>query len=276
MRDLIKNDSLSALARGPLAAVSVVLVEPQNPMNIGGVARAMRNFGLTHLRLVKPRTFPNPEAIRMAVGGKRVVEAAEVFPSLDEALRDQSLALAFTRREGKARRPFLTPPDAARRVLETTSTGGSVSMVFGREDHGLSNASLRRCQDIAVIPSDPACASLNLAHAVGLVAYELFCEAARPHLATPLARAPIAELQDLLDHWQRGLLGIGFLDPKHPDRMMRYFERLFGRIQLTRRDVRILRGLAHQMEWAAGQIERAPATRKNRKQASLPAGEGVV
>ncbi|MEE9217446.1 MAG: RNA methyltransferase [Acidobacteriota bacterium] len=258
MRDQIKVKPLQALSTGLLAGVSIVLAEPQNPLNIGAVARAMRNFGLSRLRLVRPRAFPHPEAGRMAAGAKRVIEEAQTFDSLAAALLDHTLALAFTRREGKGRRPFLTPEDAARRAIETVIAGGRTALVFGREDHGLSNASLRLCQEVVVIPSDPGCASLNLAHAVALASYEIFLEAARPHLLQRMPRASIAELQALLQHWRSALLAVSFLDPKHPERMMRYFERLFGRAALSPRDVRILRGLAHQMEWAVGRTQQKP------------------
>ena len=252
MRDRIKVEPLRGLASGLLSSLSVALVETRNPVNIGAVARAMANFGLRRLLLVEPRAFPHPEASRMAAGGGEVVRAAQVFGSLEEALSGHSLALAFTRREGKARRPFLTPRDAARRVLEVAGARGRVALVFGREDHGLSNAALALCPEVVVIPSDPACASLNLAQAVAVAAYEIFVEAARPHLLAPLPAASMEETGALLEHWRRALLSVGFLDPKHPERMLRYFERLFARAGLTGRDVRALRGLAHQMEWVAG------------------------
>jgi len=251
-------ESLRDLSRGVLAGVSVVLVETRNPMNIGAVARAMRNFGLERLVLVRPRVFPHPEATRMATGAHDVVAGAQVFDSLREALADHSLALAFTRREGKSRRPFLTPREAAPRAIESAAGGGRVALVFGREDNGLSNPHLRRCQEVVVIPTDPGCASVNLAQAVALAAYEMFVEAARPHLMQPLPRATLPELEVLLGHWRRALLAVGFLDPKHPDRMLRYLERLFTRAGLVDRDVRILRGLAHQMEWAAGRGTAVP------------------
>lgn len=251
MRDRVKVEPLRGLAEGILGGVSVTLVETRNPINIGAVARAMANFGLGRLLLVAPRAFPHPEATRMAAGALDVVERARVFGSLDEALSGHSLALAFTRREGKSRRPFLTPREAALRALAVASAGGRAALVFGREDHGLSNAALALCPEVVVIPSDPACASINLAQAVAVTAYEIFLQAARPHLMQPLPAATLADVEELLEHWRRALLAIGFLDPRHPDRMIRYIRRLFARLGLTQRDVRVLRGLAHQMEWVA-------------------------
>lgn len=256
MRDRIKVEPLRDLSRGVLAGVSVVLVETRNPIHIGAVARSMANFGLRRLLLVRPRAFPHPEATRMAAAGLAVVEGARVCGSLEEALEGHSLALAFTRREGKSRRPFRTPREAAGRALAAASGGGAAALVFGREDHGLSNADLGLCPDVVVIPSDPACASLNLAQAVAVAAYEVFLEASRPHLLEALPAATLSETQELVEHWRRALLAVGFLDPKHPRRMLRYLERLFARSALTRRDVRVLRGLAHQMEWASGRTKR--------------------
>jgi tRNA/rRNA methyltransferase len=180
-----------------------------------------------------------------------------VAETLAEALEGHGLAMAFTRREGKMRRPFQTPRDAAPRILAAAAAGrraapGGAALVFGREDHGLSNADLSLCPDVVVIPSDPACASLNLAQAVAVTAYEIFLAAAAPLMQKPLQAAPLSDLHELVEHWGRTMKTIGFLDPQHPRRMIRYVERLFARATLTRRDVRVLRGLARQMEWAAG------------------------
>jgi tRNA/rRNA methyltransferase len=261
MRDRVKVEGMRELSRGPLAGLSVVLVETRNPMNIGAVARAMANFGLSRLVLVRPRAFPHPEATRMAAGGIQIVRRAEVFAELSQALEGHHLALAFTRREGKMRRPFLALRDAAPRALRTVASGGRAALVFGREDHGLSNDDLRACPEVVVIPTDPACASLNLAQAVALAAYEIFAEASRGLILEPLPLATLAQTEELLEHWQRALLRVGFTDPKRPERIRRYFERLFARCALTRRDVRVLRGLAHQMEWAAGAEAASPPAR---------------
>lgn len=252
MRDRVKVEGMRALARGPLAGISVVLVETRIPMNIGAAARAMANFGLSRLLLVRPRLFPHPEAIRMAAGGLAIVGRAEVFSDLNSALDGHQAAFAFTRREGKMRRPFLSLRDAAPRALRAVESGGRAALVFGREDRGLSNDDLQACPEVVVIPTDPACASLNVAQAVALAAYEIFAEASKGLMLDPLPLATRAETRDLLEHWQRALLRVGFTDPKRPQRTRRYFERLFARSALTRRDVRVLRGLAHQMEWAAG------------------------
>jgi tRNA/rRNA methyltransferase len=276
MRDRVKVEGMRALARGPLAGLSVVLVETRNPMNIGAVARAMANFGLSRLALVRPRVFPHPDATRMAAGGIGIVRRAEVFSDLSQALEGHHQAFAFTRREGKMRRPFLALRDAAPRALEVVAAGGRAALVFGREDHGLSNDDLRACPEMVVIPTDPACPSLNLAQAVALAAYEIFAVASKGLVLEPLPLATLAQTEELLEHWQRALLRVGFTDPKRPERIRRYFERLFARSALTRRDVRVLRGLAHQMEWAAGRstppataAKSAPAIRPRRSRRAV-------
>ena len=152
---------------------AVVLVGAAGDANIGAAARAMKNFGLTDLRLVSCCPHLTTAAYMYAVDARDVLESARPFPSLDDALSDRSLAVAFTRRAGKMRRRRMTVSELPGWVAERARRGG-LALVFGREDKGLTNDEVRRCDAVVAIPSSPALPSLNLAQSVLVAAYELF------------------------------------------------------------------------------------------------------
>ena len=242
-----------------LSNVRVVLVEPQHSGNIGSSARAMKNMGITDLRLVfaEERTDPvNAEARKMAMYAKDMLYRAPVYSSLAEAVSDCSLVVGTTRRKGKFRHATYTTREIAQRVLETARQY-PVALVFGPENVGLSNEDLRSCQELAFIPAHPDFASLNLAMAVLILCYEVFQEirnaSARPSDPAPLATAE--ELAGMFGHMKDLLLRVGFLDRENPERMMTYLRRLFSRSDLSPRDVRVLRGIFRQVNWALGQGE---------------------
>lgn len=238
----------------------VVLVGAQGDANIGATARAMKNFGATDLRLVQCVPHRTDTAFMWAVDAADVLDRARRFASLDEALADVSTAVAFTRRLGKLRRKRMTIREAVPWILKKTSSG-SAALVFGREDAGLSNEEVRRCDAIVTIPSSAKLPSLNLAQAVLIACYELFCPIRARSLprATSNQRAsaetamaceetfvPRREVARLLRRLGATLDALGYEDvPRDPLRSKILFqlERLFGRGGLTHRDVGMLEGL---------------------------------
>lgn len=242
-----------------LANVRVVLVEPQSSGNIGASARAMKNMGIADLRLVfsgERTDHLNAEARMMAMYAKDALYRAPVYPSLAEAVSDCSLVVGTTRRRGKFRHATYTSREVAARVLRTARQY-PVALVFGPENVGLSNEHLRCCHELAVIPAHPDFASLNLAMAVLILCYEVFqglpSAAAQAPEPPPLATAE--ELAGLFAHMKDTLLRIGFLGRENPERMMTYLRRLLSRADLSPRDVRVLRGVFRQVNWAAGRGE---------------------
>jgi len=232
-----------------LDTLTVILVEPQSPGNIGMVCRAMKNMGLSRLRLVGGCNHLHPEALMFAVSAKDLLEQAEIYHSLPDALADIAISIATTRRSGKYRQELLSPPQAAQALLNGT---GSAALVFGREDHGLSTADLSLCTLQATIPSSNEYGSLNLAQAVLIFCYELF-NAASAETGTSLrTTAPSGEIEPLFAHMERTLLRIGHLNPQNPDHIMRSLRRIFFRAGLDSRDISILRGMFSQIDWAAG------------------------
>ena len=159
------------LSGGPV----IVLVEPQLGENIGAVARAMGNFGLSELRLVKPRDgWPNPHAIRSASGADRILEEAKLYQTFPEAIADCTLVIASTARQHDQIKPVIGPEDAARELLPRVQAGEKAALVFGRERNGLEVSEVGLADKILTMPVNPAFASLNLGQAVIICAYEFF------------------------------------------------------------------------------------------------------
>lgn len=234
----------------PASHFSIILVEPQGPLNIGSVCRAMANFGFDDLRLVNPQTdYQCDEARRMAVKATPILEQAGVFPSLAEALADCHFSMATTRRLGAYRQEFLRPDQAAE-VLLPLSEQGRIGLVFGREDHGLFNNELDLCQRLITIPTADKLPSMNLAQAVSLCLYEIHKAKKALSRRTPGKKlAPSDKLEAMLQHMRQCMVDINYLDPQNPDHIVRTYRRIFGRAQLNEREVRILQGLWSRIEY---------------------------
>ncbi len=234
-----------------LNAVTVILVEPQNPGNVGMVCRAMKNMGLSSLRLVNPCRTDHPDATKFAVSARDLLERAVLFPSLREALGDCPFSVATTRRHGKYRQEISSPQEIAAKIGGIQGAG-RVALVFGREDSGLTTEEVALCRWQATIPTAGEFGSLNLAQAVLIFAYELFRDSGNSSFPQ-VERVPAAghELESLYDHMEESFLRIGFLNPQNPAHIMRTFRRIFARAELDSREVSVLRGLVAQIDWAA-------------------------
>jgi tRNA/rRNA methyltransferase len=233
-----------------LSTVTIVLVEPQNPGNVGMVCRAMKNMGLTGLRLVNPCRTDHPEALKFAVAARDLLEGVVIFPTLKEALADCPYSVATTRRHGKYRQEIFTPAEIAAKVASVKGTG-RVALVFGREDSGLTTDEVALCRWQATIPTAADFGSLNLSQAVLVFAYELFRSEGVTIARQERLPAPSGELETLYEHMEQTLLRIGFLNPQNPDHIMRTLRRIFARAELDPREVSVLRGLMAQIDWAA-------------------------
>ncbi len=244
----LKFSSITAIMQRELEAVTVILVEPQSPGNIGMVCRAMKNMGLSRLRLVAGCNHLDQEALKFAVSARDVLEQAEKFDTLPEALSDISVSVATTRRFGKYRQELLLPPQAASELLKGFGTAG---LVFGREDHGLSTTELSMCSIHATIPSSREYGSLNLSQAVLVFCYELF-KAKETETCVTASRLPVqsAEIEPLFSQMENMLLKIGYLNPQNPDHIMRSLRRILFRSGLDSRELAILRGMFSQIDWA--------------------------
>jgi TrmH family RNA methyltransferase len=242
--------------------VRVVLVEPQYGGNVGAAARAMKNLGFSRLVLVRPAVDPRARDARtMAVDAADVLAAAEVVEQLDQALHGAAVAVGTSRRAGKHRRPHW-PLDELAPTLVEHGERGDLALVFGREDHGLTDAALDRCTHLVYLPAADAYPSFNLAQAVLLVLWEID-RAARRRTAAAADTEQLAtheERESLYAHLEQALTAIGVLSRDTVEPIMRRLRRLFGRAAMTVEEARLLRGVARQTLWAAeraGLVERS-------------------
>lgn len=223
------------------------LVHTTHPGNIGATARAMKTMGLARLFLVAPARFPDEQVRSRAAGAADVLEQVRVTPCLDEALGDCQLVLGTTARERHIEWPVITPRQAARRLVEEAGLGRQVAVVFGTERSGLSNADVERCHQLVRIPTVPDYASLNLAAAAQIIAYEIFaCAAAPPDRPPGEARAlaSTAEMRRFYHHLEETLQALDFIKVRHrPVMLMRKLVRLFNRARPESEEVNVLRGI---------------------------------
>ena len=227
----------------------VVLVEPQLGQNIGTAARAMANFGLSRLRLVKPRDgWPDIQAVRAASGADAVLDGVQLFDTLPEALADCRYVLATTARAHDQAKPVLGPESAAREIAPRVAAGEAVAVVFGRERWGLMNDEVGLADAIVTYPVNPAFASLNLAQAVLVIAYEYFKLAGGGALPfTMPVRSPPAGKEQLFAFFadlEAELEKVEFFRPpeKRPT-MSINLRNIISRMQPTSQDVQTLHGV---------------------------------
>ncbi|MEO1494345.1 MAG: RNA methyltransferase [Pseudomonadota bacterium] len=223
----------------------VVLVEPQMGENIGAAARAMWNFGLQRLRIVRPRDgWPNPAAVAMASGAGRLLEDAELYEATADAVGDCTTVYATTARPREMTKRVLTPEAAMAEAQSLTRAGQRVAMLFGPERAGLSNADVTLADAIISVPVNPDFPSLNLAQCVLLTAYEWRLSGDAPAAEIAPDRAEAEQVTRLLEHLTGELEAAGFFFPedKRPS-MTASLENLFRRAPLTDQDVRTLWGV---------------------------------
>jgi tRNA/rRNA methyltransferase len=227
----------------------VVLVEPQLGKNIGAAARAMANFGLSQLRLVKPRQgWPNAKARMMATGADRVLDGARLYATLAEAIADCSFVVATTARAHDQAKPVVGPAEAVSLSAPRIAVGENVAILFGRERNGLENDEVALADLILTLPVNPAFASLNLAQAVVIVAYEWFKIANGGALpfAMPQKSAPAGKQQLLafFEAVERELEKVEFFRPPDKRQTMQInLRNIFSRMQPTQQDIQTLHGV---------------------------------
>ncbi|MCE5249850.1 RNA methyltransferase [bacterium] len=225
--------------------IHIVLVEPKVPGNVGAAARAMKNMGLSRLVLVNPWFRDHPQARYMAHNSEDILDSAEVFSSLGEAVGSSVLVVGTTQRRRHGV-PFMNPRQAAAEILESAGSG-PVSILFGREDCGLLNDELSCCQIISTIPSSEAQPSLNLAQAVMVYACEIFT-ARYPGGGSPQDFAPAEEIAALYDHLRTSLTTLGLKQWNDGDNYMKSLRRVFSRTRLERRDVATVHKLCGEID----------------------------
>ncbi len=240
-----------------LDKIRIVLSHTSHPGNIGAAARAMKTMGLSRLTLVNPKRFPDNEAISRAAGAEDILVHAKVCESLEAALAGTVFAVAISARHRNLGPEPMSARDAAPEILAQAANAevAEVALVFGNETAGLSNAEVQRCQRTVFIPANPEYTSLNLGSAVQLLSYELRLAAfgGCPPVVTkavPFA-SPLANNEDVerfYAHLERVMVATDFLDPQQPKRLLPKLRRLFGRAELERDEINILRGILDAVE----------------------------
>jgi tRNA/rRNA methyltransferase len=240
------NSERTLIAEGP----AIILVHPQLGENIGMVARAMANFGLAELRLVNPRDgWPSEKAISAASKADHVIEAAKVYPSLEEAVSDLEFVYATTARDRYGYKEVRSPVVAADDLRTRFRVGQKTGILFGRERTGLTNEEIALADELVTFPVNPAFASLNLAQAVLLMSYEwmksgLASVEDTPFDALPQRPAKKEELQGLFDHVEETLDARGYFRPaeKKP-KLVENLRAILTRPSFTGTEIQVLRGI---------------------------------
>lgn len=226
-----------------------VLVEPKEPGNIGASARAIKNMGFEKLILVNPAPLTD-EAYWMAWASQDILENAEIYKNLDDALKDKAVVVGTTRRRGSKRGAIVDVRDGVKRIFEVAQDN-KVAILFGREDKGLFNEEVEKCGFLITIPTSELQPSLNLAQAVLIVAYELMrCEEIKDFHMQRQFYVDQQELKKLYERLFTVLKKIGYI-PEDPDlekRIMNNFRHLFGRTGLTFWELKLLHGLCSHIE----------------------------
>jgi tRNA (cytidine32/uridine32-2'-O)-methyltransferase len=231
----------------PLANIRIVLVNTTHPGNIGAVARAMKNMGLEQLWLVAPSHYPDREASDRAANARDLLNRAVVVESFDEAIAGCGLVVGSSARERRIPWPLTDSRSGCEQLFQAAQRQ-PVAVVFGREDRGLTNDELQKCQLHINIPANPEYSALNLSMAVQVIAYELRMASLQGGRLDSLADwdMPFADSEDverLFEHMEQALTEMAFLKPQAPKQLMTRLRRLFQRTRLDQMEVNILRGI---------------------------------
>ncbi len=239
------------LAEGP----TIVLVEPQLGENIGMVARAMANFGLVDLLIVNPRDgWPNEKAVSAASKADHVIERAQIFGTLEEALMGFHFVLATTARQRDMLKPVHGPQKAASELRQRHLRGEKTAILFGRERWGLNNDEITLADEIVTFPVNPAFASLNIAQAVLLMSYEWMKTRAPEEDNLPIEAADddLADKQDtigLFNHLESALDDANyFYPPDKREKKLHNMRNLLADMRLKRSQIHVLRGMVAALE----------------------------
>lgn len=242
-----------------LDQIRIILVNTTHPGNIGAVARAMKNMGLSQLYLVKPKVFPDPEAVFRSGHAADLLEKAVLTETLDEALEDCGLIIGTSARERKIPWPLYNARESAEKAVAEATTH-KVAILFGREDRGLTNDELQKCHWHLNIPTNDEYSSLNVAAAVQVVAYELRMAACGDGL--PSIKETLADMREwdmpaassravelFYEHLEKVLVDIDFHNPEEPRQTMTRLRRMFNRLRLDEMELQMLRGILRAIEW---------------------------
>ena len=230
--------------------ISIVLYKPKYAGNIGSVARAAKNMGISNIVVVGTADFDR-EAMqqRSTHLASDVLDSIQYCEGIEEALGSFNYIVGTTARLGKARGPFIAPRTVARDIADI-SKKNKVALLFGPEDTGLANEELRLCHAVVTIPTSREFTSLNLSHAVMILCYEIFtASSSATTLATATPKLALSsELEGMYGQIKTLLADIEFLNPENPDYWIMHLRRFFSRAGLLSREAGLIRGICRKLE----------------------------
>ncbi len=243
-----------------MKVAALVLVETAHQGNMGAAMRIAANFGVPRILFVRPLVDPeDPEVADWACGAGKYL-SWEIFESLEEALRPFRTVVGTASGRGRPGHPLLEPGEAGAQIAARGAE--ETALVFGNETRGLCREDLDCCDYVVRIPTEESFPVLNLVQAIAvLLGFLSFGvdEAVLPRKEIP---APNSRVEALMEHLERSLMDIGYLDPANPARIMRKLRRIIGRAAVSENEVAILRGICRQIDWAARTAPMAGGTRK--------------
>ena len=224
--------------------INIVLVETSHPGNIGSVARAMKTMGLSKLSLINPRKFPSGEANALSGNATDVLENAQVYKTIEDAIKTSTFVYATSSRNRTIQWPTVNVEEGAELILNQTIAEKEISILFGREDRGLTNEELQLANTHIEIPANPDYPVLNLAMSAQILSYEIFkashnTEARDWH---DYPEVDSANLQMLIDHFIETAVNIDVIHPENPKKIISRIKRMFSRLHPDEMEASFLRG----------------------------------
>ena len=238
-----------------LDKIHIVMVNTTHSGNVGAAARAMKNMGLSHLTLVDPLCSIDEDALTRSSGALEILDNARIVATLEEAIADCGLVVGTSARSRHIPWPLMNPRQCAGKAREVIPAGNQVAIVFGRESRGLTNEELHLCNAHVHIPTNPDFSSLNVASAIQVLCYEMrmaLVEQATEEgvwgVAWDYPLATHDELEGLLQHFEKTLVDIDFLDPAKPRQLTARLRRLYQRAGMDKIEVNMMRGVLSAMQ----------------------------
>ena len=224
--------------------INIVLVETSHPGNIGSVARAMKTMGLSKLSLINPRKFPSGEANALSGNATDILENAQIYKTIEDAIKTSTFVYATSSRNRTIQWPTINAEEAAELILNQTTAEKEISILFGREDRGLTNEELQLANTHIEIPANPDYPVLNLAMSAQILSYEIFKAShnteARDWHDYPEVNS--ANLQMLIDHFIETAVNIDVIHPENPKKIISRIKRMFSRLHPDEMEASFLRG----------------------------------
>ena len=224
--------------------INIVLVDTIHPGNIGSVARAMKTMGLSRLSLVNPRVFPSDDAIALSGNATDVLQNAKIYKNIRDAIKDSTFVYATSSRDRSIQWPIKDAASAAKDIHAEVNNNKEISIIFGKEDRGLTNDELENANRLIEIPANPIYPVLNLAMSVQIISYEIFKTSSDIKLKEWRVYPEVSseQRQMLIDHFIDTAVEIDVIDPDNPKKIISRIKRMFTRLQPDEMEASFMRG----------------------------------